>query len=248
MNVKDYRRQIESQLASSPPAGGADAVSGAAVDPEQSWREALHTLADTTADVEARKAALQHLQAATFLGAQFAPYHPEYLSALRVVAADRNSDEELRRSALDVLVNLKDEFARQKLVEGLRGIGDALVPPATALGFLARDDHGASSGIAREVLTRSNDAPTRAQAVRLLGSDSSATDQLLDILKDKNEFREVRRASAVALKALNEQVFTGGALEIMNDATDFDDIRATVGGALQRKGIPTVPPRSGATE
>jgi hypothetical protein len=236
MNVKDYRAQIESQLSSTaaPAAASADQ---AASDPGPGWADAIRRLADPKADLEARKAALHELQAATFLGEQFAPYRADYLAALRSAMMDRAADHDLRHFALDVLVNFKDEFARQKLVEGLRGIGEALVAPAAALGLLARDDHDAASGIAREVLTRATDAFTRAQAVRLLGSDANAAHDLLDILKNKDEAREVRQASAVALKGLNENEFTRGALEILNDASDFDDIRETVRGALERKGI-----------
>jgi HEAT repeat protein len=178
---------------------------------------------------------MQLLQAGTFLGAQFAPLRPEYIAALR--AAATAVDPELRRSALDVLVNMKDEFARKKLLEGLQGIGEALVPPAAALGLLARDDHGSASAIARDLLTKSADGAIRAQAARVLGSDPGATELLSEIMNDKMEFREVRRASAVALKSLNPKLFEQGALDILKDGDDFKEIKSTVGGALGRDGI-----------
>ena len=71
----------------------------------------------------------------------------------------------------------------------------------------------------------------------MLGSDPAATELLTEIMKNKSEFREVRRASAVALKGLNPQAFQTGAIDILSDASDFKDIQSTVGGALERAGI-----------
>jgi HEAT repeat protein len=228
MNVKDYRKQVEAQLA-------AAATGSTAPPPQQSWAEAIQRLANPSLAPDVRKTAAQLLQAGTFLGAQFAPYRADYIVALRAAATD--PDPDLRRSALDVLVNFNDEFARQKLADGLRGIAEALLPPAAALGLLARDDHSSASAIARDLLGSSADMAIRAQAVRVLGSDPAATDLLAGIMKDKSEFREVRRASAVALKGLNPKVFQDGAIDILRDASDFKDIQSTVGGALERAGI-----------
>jgi HEAT repeat protein len=234
MNVKDYRSQVEAQLGAAGSPGIASFVSTAAP-PEQHWADAIRQLADPTLPPDVRKNAAQLLQAGTFLGAQFAPYHADYLAALRTAAIDADTD--LRRSSLDILVNFDDEFARQKLADGLRGIGEALVPQAAALGMLARNDHNSAITIARDLLAGGADIATRAQAVRVLGSDPAATELLADIMKNKSESREVRRASAVALKGLNPEAFQAGAIDILRDASDFKDIQSTVGGALDRAGI-----------
>jgi len=233
MNVKDYRKQVEAELS----AGVTPAAAGPpeAAPPQQNWDEAIRRLADPTVAVDVRKEAAQLLQAGTFLGAQFSEYRPRYVAALRTAATD--ADPELRRSALDVLVNFSDEFARQKLVEGLQGTGEELVPPAAALGLLARDDHLSASAVARELLGKSVDFHTRAQAVRVLGSDPGAKELLSGLMNDKTEFREVRRASAVALRGLDNDAFEKNAREILRDGSDFSDIKATVGGALERAGV-----------
>jgi HEAT repeat protein len=234
MNVKDYRKQIESQLGAAGPPAEAHFASAAAPS-QQGWADAIKQLADPKLAPDVRTNAARFLQAGTFLGAQFAPFHADYLAALRTAATD--ADPDLCRSALDMLVNFNDEFARQKLVDGLRGTGQALIPQAAALGLLARDDHGSASAIARDLLGSSADIATRAQAVRVLGSDPAATDLLAGIMKNKSEFREVRQASAVALKGLNPQVFQDSAINILQDGNDFKDIQSTVGGALERAGI-----------
>jgi hypothetical protein len=234
MNVKDYRSQVEVELGAAGSPGNISFASTTA-SPKQNWADAIRQLSDPTLPPEVRMNAAQVLQAATFLGTQFAPYHADYLAALRTAATDADTD--LRRSALDILVNFNDEFARQKLANGLRGTGEALVPQAAALGMLARNDHNSAINIARDLLAGGADVATRAQAVRVLGSDPAATELLTEIMKNKSEFREVRRASAVALKGLNPQAFQTGAIDILSDASDFKDIQSTVGGALERAGI-----------
>jgi HEAT repeat protein len=241
MNVKDYRKQVEARRGQ---VGGLESVPRPAAPPEQAWKEAIRQLSDPTVSAELRKNAIQVLQAGTFLGEKFDPYRPEYIAALRTAAVDPDLD--LRHAALDVLVNLGDEFARQKLTDGLQGKGEALLPPAAALGLLARDDHGSASIVARDLLSKSADIPTRTQAARVLGADPGAGGLLESIMKDKEESREVRRAGAVSLRSLDPQRFQDNAVEILNDDTDFEDIKSTVGGALERSGISLEGIKSGA--
>lgn len=244
MNVKEYRKQIESRvnyrgepaaLATSVPDDG---------NREADWSEVLKNLANVDLDPVERRQAFQIMQAASFLGPQFAPLHARYLDVLRQLAID--ADGSLRRMALDALSNRKDEFARKRLTDGLRNASEALVPPAVALGFLARDDHGSAHEIARTLLSESTDVPVREQAVRVLGGAPDATSLLDAVMRDKKEFRRVRRASAVALRALDLQKFEQGARDILNDRSDFHDIKSTVAAALQRSSssleiLPTTP-------
>ncbi|MFM0351518.1 HEAT repeat domain-containing protein [Paraburkholderia sp. RL17-347-BIC-D] len=232
MNVKAYRQQIESQLRTRNEPKAQATAAPVDSNPEANWVQALERIVDTSLDPADRRGALQIAQAASFLTPQFAPLHAKYLDVLRRLATD--ADGELRRMALDALSNQKDDFARQKLTEGLRGLGETLVAPAVALGFLARDDHGSAHDIARDLLKESADVPVREQAVRVLGAAPAAKSLLDAVMRDKKEFRQVRRASAVALRALDPQMFEQGARDILNDSSDFRDIKATVGGALQR--------------
>lgn len=241
MNVKEYRAQVEAGLSAATNApsrstavAGADAANSAA-SREQAWTEALAQLSDRSAPSEARRNALQVLQAGTFLGQQFDPMRARYTDALHGAITD--PDSEIRHFALDVLIDNKDAVARQRLMDGLQGKIAPLLAPAAALSLLARDDHASAGTIARDLLAKSADVATRMQAVRVLGSDPGATDLIANILKDKDEFREVRRAGGVALKGLNPELFRNSAAEILGDSSDFQDIKSSVGGALERSGI-----------
>ena len=232
MNPRDYRRQVEAERRASAPAGGPAAVTSPGLRAGPDWARDLDQLMDTARDPRDREAALWRLQAGTFLVGQFAQHRARYVQALQTAATD--PDEALRHAAFDLLANIKDDFARRKLVEGLQDPGKALVSPAVALGLLARDDHGAATDFARSFLSSESDPATRAQAARVLAADPASGALLADRMRDKDEFREVRRASAVALRSLDPDSFRAVAQGILADATDFQEIKATVRGALER--------------
>ena len=255
MNIKEYRRKAESLLRdagvtvggsdTNPSVTQVDAAAFGAARPEgDAWERALKILKDVSAEPAVRMTALQKLQAGTFLGAQFLLYRARYLKALREAAL--TGDGELRRSALDILANAKDEFARRLLTQSLEGLTPPIVPTAVALGLLARDDHGTAKVLARRIFAQDDSLDAREQAVRILASDPSSKSLLEEAMKNKSEFRQVRRASAVALRNLDPSMFAQTASLILDDENDFADIKASVAGAISRAGpasgsAPTTP-------
>lgn len=234
MNPKDYRRQVEAEYAAAAPANAraALAASSPPMDPGPDWAQDLAELMDTKRDPRDREAAIWRLQAGTFLVPDFAQHRPGFIQALQAAATD--ADEGLRHAAFDVLANSKDDFARRKLTEGLDDPNKALVSPAVALGLLARDDHGAATGFARAFLAGASDPATRAQAARVLAADPASAALLAERMGDKDEYRLVRRASAVALHSVDPDSFRSLANGILADDSDFPEIKATVSGALER--------------
>lgn len=232
MNSKDYRRQVEAEYAAAAPAFSRAAAAAPSAPLEPDWAQDLVELMDTARDPREREAAIWRLQAGTFLVPDFAPHRPPYIQALQTAATDK--DEGLRHAALDVLANSKDDFARRKLTEGLDDPNKALVSPAVALGLLARDDHGAATGFARAFLSGESDPATRAQAARVLAADPASSGLLAERMGDKDEYRLVRRASAVALHSVDPDSFRSLAEGILADDSDFQEIKATVRGALER--------------
>jgi hypothetical protein len=227
----DYRRQVEAERRAFLDAGGQASVP-ASVRAGSDWSQDLEELMNTERKPRDRESALWRLQAGTFLVGQFAEYRGRYIQALQMAATD--PDQGLRHAAFDVLANGKDDFARRKLVEGLTDPGKALVSPTVALGLLARDDHGAATTFARSFLSSKGDPTTRAQAARVLAADPDSGSLLAERMRDTREFREVRRASAVALHSLDPDKFFATARDILSDAGDFQDIKTTLLGALER--------------
>ncbi|MBR0901355.1 HEAT repeat domain-containing protein [Bradyrhizobium liaoningense] len=234
MKAKDYREQVAAELG--PATQTESAAAPAPVEPPvAAWRAALVSLASSSSSADTRKEALQLLQSGSFLEREFEPVRAEYVEALRRSASDPSED--VRRYALGILMGQKDDFARRKLVEGLQGTAAALLPPAAALSLLARDDHASVGAVANQILKSNTDPAVRMQAVRVLARDPSSVQGLEEILHNKDEFREVRRAGAVALKNLAPDRFAKSATTILNDQNEFPDIKSTVGGALELDGI-----------
>ena len=252
MDVAEYRRRYEAELAKAAPAKApgraakrargadkapsaaerADAIAAAPLDEKglaEQVAELLATLRDPDEPLTVRMAALQALGALDFLGPRFAPFRADYKQVLRDVATD--PQRELRESVLELLAIDKDPYAQELLVRGLKRPKDALVPEAKAIQFLGYDDHAEFVPLVRQVYKRAKGA-AREEALRVLATDPKSEKLFARLLKDKAEKRTIRRISASGLQSLNPEAFEKTARKIVADETDDDDIRATSLSAL----------------
>jgi hypothetical protein len=227
MDVSDYRKKYEAELASKAAAASKD---GPRQDLDEKVRELLATLRNAKAAPAARDAALNGLKTASFLGTRFARHHAEFIAALREVARDSNA--ELRQDALEVLALDKDAQAQDLLRRGLMDPKAALVSAAKALQFLGFDDHAGIAGLARQIFDKTDDLATKEEALRALVSDPSSANLFANLLGDKSQPRSLRAISATGLHALNPSRFAEMARAIVTDSKDYEDIRATALGAL----------------
>ncbi len=195
---------------------------------------AIDLLRDSTEPPVVRLAALQGLQANSFRRAAFSPKRPEYLAVLRTIIDE--PDASLRQVALEVLAQHKDEYAQRRLLEGLEDSSQALVPPEKAVQLLGYDIHAEHYPILRDMVNNPPSPEAKREAVRLLATDPSSKELLVDVLKDKDERREVRDASASALLALAPAEFEEQAKQIVLDDEEYDDLRATAVTALTHFG------------
>lgn len=234
MKAKEYRRQIEEQL-DRDRANTLESLPGPRVTPTSLVEEALVRLADSGADSKDRLEMLRVLKAASFDIAAFAPFIADFQSTLQQIASSADGGLQLRREALEVLMAEHDDTARRILEAALLDPNDGDVPPAVALGLLARDDHGSALELARSVLETSSDPVARAQAVRVLGTSPQEANTLRVLLSDPKEARQVRKASAVALRALSPADFDEIARVIIADQNDFPDIRQSLEGVFRRQ-------------
>jgi hypothetical protein len=256
MNVTDYRKLYEAQIARRADLAGDTAIpevraretlSVSSGDPEARIRAIeslpltatesgsnisllLATLHNPEEPAAVRAAALHALKAASFLGPRFAPYRAEYLQTLRDIATD--VEPQLREDVLEVLAIEKDAYAQDLLMRGLKEPQSALVPPAKAIQLLGYDVHADFAPVVRDVLRRESDAATKEEALRLLAADPASEGLFADLLKDKLQPTPIRALSATGLQSLNPQSFEKAAREIIADESEDDDLRATCLGAL----------------
>ena len=237
MDVNDYRKAYEAELAAH--AAAADANRGPrAAQPGAPPRAALSkipqllaTLRDPAQPVAARIAALKAISAARFLGGPFAPYRVDFLNTLRQIAQP-GIDRELCESALAILAVEKDPDTQQRLRSGLQAPHDALVSAATALQLLSYDDHAGLADLARDVFHKAVDLGTKEAALRVLATDAKSQDLFATLLQDKSQPRSLRALSLTGLNYLNPQKFAEFAQNIVKDHSDYEDIRASALGAL----------------
>jgi len=194
----------------------------------------LGVLRDVKEPIEVRLAALQSLQAASFSVVAFESSSGDYRATLRNIAQDENP--ELRERALSVLAQQKDGFAQKKLLEGLQNPQKALVPPQKALQLLSYDVHADAYKAARAIVNSPPNPVAKSEALRLLSADATAAPMFEKILLDKSESRENRQLSASALHALDPEKMQTLARDIVLDASDYDDIKATSLTALTQFG------------
>jgi hypothetical protein len=252
MDVKDYRKRYEAELAAD--AAAADQAVGlaAAANADPTARKRLEiqrapfsgstlaesvpallaTLRNQEEPVSVRDAALQALGGAAFLGEHFAPYRVEFLDTMRQLAQSDTTAPELREKVLAVLAAEKDPDIQEILRRGLRDPQSAQVSAAKALQLLSLDDHANIAGLAQEVFQKATDLATKEAALRVLATNANSQDLLANLLGDKTQPRSLRALSATGLHSLNPQRFADIARSIVTDDSDYEDIRATSLGAL----------------
>jgi len=245
MDVKEYRRRYEAELAAASPehpasfAGSPEAATRHAAQlglvsgspPGESIPALLATVRNPKETVLARDAALQALGAATFLGEDFAPYRVEFLDTMRQLAKPDTASQ-LREKAVAVLAAEKDPDIQGMLQRGLRDPQSALVSAGKALQLLTLDYHADVAGLAEEVFHKTDDVATKEAALRVLATNANSQDLLAKVLGDKSQPRALRALSATGLHSVNPQRFAGIARNIFMDGSDYEDIRATTLGAL----------------
>jgi len=238
MDVKDYRKAYETELAAEPTADGPASLSATAAagipqdaDLSQTVPALLAALADASKSIAERIAALKAISALRFLGDQFSPYRVDFLQTLRQLAQP-GIDPQLCTRAIAILAAEKDSTAQDLLRRGLQQPLTALVPAATALHLLGFDDHGNLADLARDVFQKTTDLAAKEAALRVLATDAKSQDLFAQLLTDKQQPKSLRALSATGLNVLNPQRFAEVAQKIVQDPTDFEDIRASTLGAL----------------
>lgn len=204
----------------------------AILESEKSLQELLAVVRDTKEPVEVRLEAINALATAAFAVTTFEPYRNDYIATLQEVVDDPNP--EIREAALGLLAGQKNKFAQKKLLAGLKNPAKALVPPEQALQLLSYDVHTEAYAVARDIVTNSPNQLAKQEALRLLAADPKSTKLFENVLRNKDEKRELRQVAASALNALSPDKLEDHAKDILLDDSDYEDIQATSLTALRQ--------------
>jgi hypothetical protein len=199
-------------------------ISGAVEERPELIDTLLEVLRDAARPADVRMAVLDVLQQISFRMAAFPAKRPDYLAALRSIIDD--PDAQLRQRAIGILAREKDEYVQRRLIDGLEGRSEALVPTEKAIQYLGYDIHAEYFPLLRRIVEHPPTPAARTEAVRLLAADPSSTDLLLTILSDKGEDRDVRRISAIGLQSAAPGQFEEQARRIVLDDDEDDQLQA----------------------
>lgn len=191
---------------------------------------ALELLPDVAQPKVVRIAALHFLLQRRLSSHVLATHRPAFVQALRAVIDD--PDGVLRGLALEALARERDTQAQGRLLAGLRDPATAAVPPAKAIQLLGYDIHGAHFSLLKDIVANPPDEAAKIEALRVLSADPSATELLVQVLRDVRESPEVRRSSGVALQALDRGRFEAEARAIALDSSQPEAVRAACISAL----------------
>ncbi len=184
----------------------------------------LEVLRDTARPADDRLAVLDVLQQISFRMAAFPAKRPDYLATLRSIVDD--PDAQLRQRAIGILAREKDEYVQRRLIDGLEGHSEALVPTEKAIQYLGYDIHAEHFPLLRRIVDQPPSNVARTEAVRLLAADPASTDLLATILSNKTESPDVRRISAIALQSAAPGRFEEQARRIVLDDDEDDQLQA----------------------
>jgi hypothetical protein len=203
----------------------------AIIESDENTQALLAVVRNTEEPVQVRLAAINAFATAAFAVATFEPYRNDYIATLQEVADDPNP--EIRKTALGLLAGEKNKFAQKKLLEGLKNPAKALVPPEKALQLLSYDVHSEAYAVARDIASAPPNELAKQEALRLLAADPKSTKLFENLLRNKDEKREVRQVAASALNTLDPDKLEEHAKNILLDDSEYEDIQATSLTALR---------------
>jgi hypothetical protein len=200
-------------------------------------RDCLLIVQDTDDQVELRRAILSVLGAFSFGSREFVALRPEYMTLLRSLLDDH--DALIRERAAEELAKEKDEYVQRRLLAGLAGREEPIVPTAKAIQLLGYDIHAEHYPVVRRILEDPrSDETTKVEAIHVLGNDAQSRDLLTALMTDKQQPIEVRMTSATAMKTSNPEYFTHLAKSIVLDEQEEQDLRAVCLNALMHQSDP----------
>ncbi|MEM9557200.1 MAG: hypothetical protein AAGC60_23275 [Acidobacteriota bacterium] len=196
--------------------------------------EFVQTLLDLVTDqaepAELRSGVLRIIGQLRFSSVTLNARRPELIDALRSLIDA--PDLAVRRDAVEMLSQEKDEYAQRRLLDSLDSgepLAGSLEKTIQLLGY---DIHADYYPLLRDIARTADTPEARREAVRLLAADAQSVDVLQEILRNRDEDQQVRRASASGYLSLDPQGFERDAREIVFDESEDDEVRAATLSAL----------------
>ena len=248
MKAKDYRAQLEAELAaerfeeeqvlelvevhqilankSSTTATRASALGRCEFGDDEfdEWvSTCLSVLNDESERVAVRMAALDQLKSLVFMAELFEPHHASFRESLQRVALSKSST--MRFSALEYLSHDGDGFAAAQLMAGLRGESPLLVSQEDAIRFVGEDEHTDIAELLRDQFDQLS-AAAKLEAAQVLGADPRSAPMMAEVAADKRNAKALRLACLSSVQNSDPQQYQSMAERLVLDEEEINDVRA----------------------
>ncbi|MEO1026623.1 MAG: hypothetical protein AAFX07_13825 [Pseudomonadota bacterium] len=150
---------------------------------------------------------------------------PEIINALRGQIEAPNVG--LRRSAISTLAAMKDEMVQELLLEDIssdKPEEEKLLPTASALAMLARDEKAVPSSVLRKIMMSPPNEESQIAAIRQMPSDPDVCEDLLSLMKDENVPLAAREMIPGMVSEADPLAFLNAATEMLNDSGEESEL------------------------
>ena len=142
---------------------------------------------------------------------------PEFVDALR--GQIEAPDESLRLGAISTLTALKDDVVQERLLEEVtsdKPEEERLMPTASALAMLGRDEKALSSSVLQKIMMEPPTVESRTEAIRQMSPDREACKDLISLMKDDNVPLAARAMIPEMVSEVDPNAFLSAAEEMLN--------------------------------
>ncbi|WP_205518168.1 hypothetical protein [Sphingorhabdus sp. Alg239-R122] len=179
--------------------------------------ELVGVINDKDATPEQKTGALSTLNAVSIFSSAARRLQPEIVNALR--GQIEATDIDLRHGAIATLAAMKDDIVQERLLEEVtsdKPENEKLVPTASALAMLGRDDKALPSSVLREIMIDPPSKESQIEAIRQMPSDPEACEDLISLMKDDSVPLEARVMIPEMVSEADPDAFLSAAEDMLN--------------------------------
>lgn len=194
-------------------------------DSNEKLAELIAIVNDNGATAEQKTGALSMLNAVSNFSSAARKLQPEIVNTLR--GQIEAPDQDLRLSAISTLAALKDDVVQERLLEEItsdKPEEERLVPTASALALLGRDEKALSSSVLQGIISNPPNDESLIEAVRQMPSDPDACEALISLMKDNKAPLAAREMIPEMVAEADPTAFLSAAEDMLKSSGAEDDL------------------------
>lgn len=240
MKASEYRKKMLEKVKEA--SGEVDADTRSTLDLAGS-KEQISKLIDVInadgASAEKKSAAIDSLNTVSNFSPILRARMPEIVNALRGQMDSR--EKTLRQRALGTLAAMKDEIAQERLVAQIaseRPEEEKLLPTATSIAMLGRDEKALPIPLLRQVLSNPPDSESLIEALRHMPADPDSFDSVKEVMENDEMPLEARAMIPEMACEMSPSAFVRAAREMLKEKGAEHDLAPFLAKGIARVSAP----------